>query len=171
MRLKRIAAFGGICGGLAAMIAGATTSGGRRPAPLPLVSAPAVEVQGAELAAEIARLRERLRPTTAPVLPARDLFHFTGRTSASDPALTPGEQEFPVALPAPDTAPPLNLVGIAEDEAGDAPVRSAIIAAFGGLFIVKPGETVAGRYRVTSVGTDGVELLDPEGRAVRLVLR
>ena len=65
--------------------------------------------------------------------------------------------------PAPFTPPQpsLKLAGIAEDiDADGAPLRTAIISGEGQLFMVKEGESVTTRYRVTKISTDVVELLD-----------
>jgi hypothetical protein len=92
-----------------------------------------VELQGAELAAEIARLQERLRPTTAPSA-SRNLFRFSA----------PGRRAIEMSPVAPDVAPPparalappprLTLGGLAEDVTDAGPVRTAIISGFGTSF-------------------------------------
>ena len=169
--VKRTMFFGVIGAALAAMIAGAATTGVRRPSPLPVVETPGIELQGAELAAEIARLRERLRPAAEPQEPARDLFRFS--------AGTPGRADVEVPLPALEIAPPplaisaaLDLVGIAEDPGADGPVRTAIISGAAELFLAKEGDTVAGRYRVTMIGGAVVELSDlVAGTTIRLALK
>lgn len=168
--VKRTAAFGVIGAALAAMIAGATTSGVRRPLPLPLVKTTAIELQGAGLAAEIARLHERLRPSTEPQQPARNLFRFGAGASLADVGLPPRATDV---APAPlATSAPLNLVGIAEDPGADGPVRTAIISGAAELFLVKEGETVAARYRVTRIAGEIVELIDlSDGTTLRLVLK
>jgi hypothetical protein len=51
-------------------------------------------------------------------------------------------------------------VGLAEDHSDAGPVHSAILSGFNDLFIVKEGDTVADRYRVTSIGSAGVELIE-----------
>ncbi len=87
MNVKRIAMLSTAGAVLAAMIAGATTSGVRRAAPVAIApNTTAIELQGAELAAEVARLRARLRPTDQPQEPARNLFQFNARTARSSAA-------------------------------------------------------------------------------------
>ena len=131
-----------------------------------------VELQGAELAAEIARLQERLRPTTAPSA-SRNLFRFSA----------PGRRAIETAPVAPDVAPPpppvlapppprLTLVGLAEDVTDAGPVRTAIISGFGDVFLVKVGDRIGSRYRVTSVASDGAGLVDEtDGATLHLSLK
>jgi hypothetical protein len=132
-----------------------------------------VEVDGAALAAEIDRLHERLRPTTAPQQPARNLFEFNARRAATRVFVPPppppvAESVAPVQQP----APLLKLVGIAEDDSPDGPVRTAIVSGSSELFLVKVGESVTGRYRVASIGADGVELEDVnDGSRLQLILK
>ena len=156
MNLQRIAWLSIGVAVLAAMIAGATTSGGRRVAaePPPL-NTTAIELQGAELAAEVARLRARLRPTDEPQHPARNLFQFAARAAqrpaADDRPLEPSAPA--VAPPAPPT-PSVTLVGFAVEST----VRTAIISAFGDVFLLKEGNALASQYEVVRVGVDAVEL-------------
>jgi hypothetical protein len=171
MNVKRIAAFGVSGAVLAAMIAGATTSGTRRATPPPVVNTSTVELKGAELAAEIARLRERLRPVVEPQQPARNLFQFGRRPAAAvNIAPTPPAVETVVVPPAAAAPPPpsLTLVGMAVDGS----VRTAIISGFGDLFLVKEGETLAGQYRVAKIGADGVDLTSlADGATLHLTLK
>ena len=180
MSLKRVTTALAVGGVLAAMIVGAATSGRRRVVLAPPVQPTAVDVSGAELAAEIARLRERLRPTTPPLEPSRNLFRYS-----AVPALTPGDA---AALPAPgpaeplpdpvNVAPPLVLIGVAEDAGpaspdGDgAPVRTAILSVLGNLVLAREGEPVTSRYRVARISSEAVELTDVEsGQPLRLALK
>ena len=101
MNVKRIAMLSAAGGLLAAMIASATTSGVRRPAPVVIPpNTTAIELQGAELAAEVARLRARLRPADQLQEPARNLFQFGARASRTAPA-PPVPPLEPTAAPAP----------------------------------------------------------------------
>jgi hypothetical protein len=67
----------------------------------------------------------------------------------------------------------LKLSGFAEDTAADGGVvRTAIISSPTQLYLVKEGETVAARYRVTKISPDAVELADVNGGAsLRLTLK
>ncbi len=160
MNLKRTATIAIVGGALAAWLAGAATST-RTPPPI-VAPAPPIDARGERLADEIARLHERLRPSAAPRQPGRNLFVFNAPAPAA-PAVAPATKaaitEAVAALvPA---QPMLKLAGIAEDaEPGGALLRSAIISAEGQLFIVKEGESVTERYRVTKITPDVVELMD-----------
>src|ERR1700730_4090812 len=152
MNVKRVAAICAVGGALAVWLAAASTMLTR-----PVVTTwerktTAVELRGAALAAEITRLHERLRPTSAPQLPSRNLFEFSG--TAASPAASAGPRQIPdgeAPRPAPAAPPPLKLVGMAEDSGPDGPVRTAIISGFGQLFIVTEGERVTARYRADKV--------------------
>jgi hypothetical protein len=55
--------------------------------------------------------------------------------------------------------PVLQLIGIASDGT-TSPVRTAIITVAGDLQIAREGETIVGRYRLTRIDGQSVELLD-----------
>ena len=109
-----------------------------------------IELQGAELAAEVARLRARLRPTDQPQEPARNLFQFNARTARSSAAPPLTENAVPVAAVPPP--PPLSLIGFAAEGA----TRTAIISGFGDLFLVKEGDRIGAQFRVARIDADGV---------------
>ncbi|HWF86296.1 MAG TPA: hypothetical protein VG222_15660 [Vicinamibacterales bacterium] len=173
MNLKRTATFGVVGGAFAAWLAAAATSG-VRDAPTPASVRPTqIDSRSAELATEVARLHERLRPTTAPRQPARDLFRFStpkpkpAPVKASHAALTEA-----AAAPAPLPPPPFKLSGIAEDAGLEGPIRTAVISGPGQLFLVKEGEMVTPRYRVVRISADVVELLDVgTSLSLRLAMR
>jgi hypothetical protein len=175
MSVKRIAAVGAVGGVLAVWLAAASTmltppvldTSERKTTP--------VELRGAALAAEITRLHERLRPTSAPQLPSRNLFEF----SRTAPAASPIPRDLPerglleaeAPRPAP-AAPPLKLVGMAEDAGPEGPVRTAIISGFGQLFIVKEGERVTARYQVAKISSEAAEIRDlGDNSTITLVLK
>jgi hypothetical protein len=174
MNLKRTATIAVVGGALLAWLAGAATSN-HEIAPPPITRIAPIEMRGAELANEVARLHERLRPTATPRQPARNLFAFH---AVAAPAIPP-----PLALPAPraaltEAAPPqpaqpsLKLAGIAEDAGPDGPVRLAFIAGDGQLFMVKEGDAVTARYHVVKISADVVELIDESDHTTRrLALR
>jgi hypothetical protein len=167
MNVKRIAMLSAAGAVLAAMIAGATTSGVRRPAPVVIPpNTAAIELQGAELAAEVARLRARLRPTDQPQEPARNLFQFSGRASRSAPA-APAASLEPEAVLAPPPPPPFTLIGFASEGA----VRTAIISGSGDLFLAREGDSITAQYRVIRIDADGVELGARDGRTITLTLQ
>src|SRR4051812_36864360 len=117
MNVKRIAVLGVVGGATVAWFAAASTTGRRTTIDAPIRKTMPVELRGAELAAEIARLHERLRPGAVPQLPARNLFEFSRRAPArvAPPAPTPVVTQ-PIVAPA--LPPAVKLIGIAED-AGD----------------------------------------------------
>jgi hypothetical protein len=172
IHMKRTATIVVVGGALLAWLAGAATSN-RAVVPPPIVQRTPIEMRGEELAVEIARLQERLRPTTTPHQPGRNLFSFhaapAARVAPSAAAPPPAPVEAPPALPA---LPALKLAGIAEDEGSEGPVRTAIISGQGQLFLVKEGENVLQRYRVTKISADVVELIDLGDNSIRrLALR
>ena len=148
---------------------------------LPGARPPLAVESGAELAREIARLHERLRPDTAPRPLARNLFAFRAprnghpATAAAASGLVGEIQSVPALVPAFGLA----LAGLAEDNVPgggpDGVVRTAIIAGHGQLFLVKAGETVVDGeaiYTVGPIGAEGVELTGQrDGRTQRLTLK
>ncbi|MBI4487382.1 MAG: hypothetical protein HY655_15365 [Acidobacteria bacterium] len=174
MNLKRTATIGVAGGALAAWLAAAGTSGVHVSVPRPAAPAP-IEQRGAELASEIARLHERLRPTAAPRQQGRNLFQFRSSHPRSAPVTpgTPAVTDAPTpAASLPPPQPPLKLSGVAEDRGPDGPIRTAIISGQGQLFLVKEGEMVTPRYRVAKISADVVELVDVDTNAtLRLAMR
>jgi hypothetical protein len=172
MPLKRAAMIVGGSAALAAWLAAATTSGRRSNVELLPVKSLPVDRRGAELANEIERLHERLRPTTTPRQPARNLFSYAapkGRPVA--PAASVPRPALSEAAPVRPVPPPLKLSGIAEDTADGAVVRTAIISSRGQVVLVKEGENVD-RYRVVKIGSEAVELNDlTDGSTLRLALK
>lgn len=172
MNLKRTTTIVVVGAALLAWLAGAATSNHAIP-PAPAVQPTSIDTRGAELASEIERLHERLAPVATPRTPGRNLFAF--RAMAARPAAPIAPAPRPalteVAL-APIALPPLKLSGLAEDAGADGPVRIAFISGEGQLFMVKEGETVTPRYRVTKISADVVELVDVGDNSIRrLALR
>ncbi len=125
-----------------------------------------------DVEAQAERLRRRLSTAPTP-RPVRNPFAFVDRQPVqARPA--PRAAAPPAVAAAPvDVEPPLTLIGVAEDGAGDARVRTAMIAGPGDeLILARVGQPVGSRYRVTAIGGEAVELLDATtGRTRRLVLR
>jgi len=172
MNLKRTATI--VVGGAAigAWLAGAATSNPGRPA-LTIAPTPAIDVRGEELATEIARLQERLRPTSQPRQPGRNLFAFRARAAQPAPAFAAAAPSVTApAMPLTPPPLPLKLAGIAEDEGPEGPLRTAIISGEGQLYLVKEGDEVTPRYRVGKISADVVELVDVGDNSIRrLALR
>jgi hypothetical protein len=157
MNVKRALSLGLGGGAVAAWLAAAATSGSRPIALQPSAPAPAIDPSASQLKSEISRLRERLRPTTPPVQ-SRDLFQYASRGS-SNATTVPRETAIREPAPAPEESR-LKLIGIAEDGAGGALVRTAILSGLGDLVLAKEGEAVGSRYRVSRITSDSVELTD-----------
>jgi hypothetical protein len=161
MNFKRTATIALVGGALIAWLAGAATTM-RSPSPMAPAPSRVVEQSADALASEIARLHERLHPSEPPHRPARNLFTYRGAVakplSAPAPAPHPAITDAPAALAPPQ--PSLKLAGIGEDEGADGPLRIAFISGEGQLFMVKEGELVTARYRVTHISADVVELED-----------
>jgi hypothetical protein len=162
MNLKRTAIFGVLGAGCAAMLAGAMTTGRRDTAALPPTATRAVELQGAELGKEIARLRARLRPTVEPMQPSRNLFEFgaSRETGFSERSVRERPAEDAPAQVAVDVPPPLKLVGLAEDAGPEGPVHTAFLSGLGDVFLAKEGDVIAARYQVSRISALGVVLTD-----------
>jgi len=154
-----------VLGALAAWYAAASTSDAHRP-PIVVVAPTALDARGAALAMEIERLHDRLRPTATPQH-NRNLFQFAPSraaaavTTAAPPTVAPA----PVA-PAVELA--FKLIGIADD----AGTRTAILSSPAQLLMVKEGDVVASKYRVTGISADTIELADSaDGSVLRLALK
>ena len=172
MNVKRTTMIGVAAVAVAVWISAATTSNVRTVVPVVPAKASVVDKSGAELAVEVKRLHERLRPSDTPVH-SRDLFRYVAKGSASAAVVTaappaPAVQEQAFA----PLVAPLKLEGLAEDQGDQGPVRTAIISGFGDIFLVKVGDSVTSRYRVAKISPDAVELTDLSNNTpLRLALR
>ena len=134
------------------------------PAP---VQTSGTETLAEDVQAQAGRLRERLAAAPAPQQPARNPFAFAPKPmrAARSAAAAPAP---PAPLPPIVSEPVLALIGLAEDDSPEGPVRTAIISTESGeLFLVKAGELIGARYRVQRIGADAVELIDLTTAAVR----
>ena len=141
-----------------------------QPAPTSGTESIASEVQ-----AQAERLRSRLASAPAPNLPSRNPFAFA---VAETPRLRQAVRaaavpEAVAAEPLVSLEIPLTLVGVAADQGEHGIVRTAmIVGPSDELFMVREGQAVAGKYQVSAIGADAVELKDPATGAVRrLILR
>ena len=74
------------------------------------------------------------------------------------------------SVPAAPVMPELLLMGIAEETSPAGPHRTAIIGGAGdAIYMVVEGDAVAGRYRVTKIGVDAVELEDQATKGYRRI--
>ncbi len=161
MNIRRIAWLGVTSIAVASWFSAASTPDLRTPSPIERASSTRdLDRSAATMQSEVARLHDRIAPTATPSH-ARDLFRFAGRAprpmtgAAQQPVVQ--EVESPIETP---PRPTLQLIGIAEDESADGTVRTAIVAGLGDLYLVKPGDVVAGQYRVERVTADAVQLTD-----------
>jgi hypothetical protein len=180
MSAKRAA---GYFGGAVLLLAWLASAGGlMRQAAEPPVEPRAVETSGmatlaADVHAQTMRLQNRLATAPKPQEPFRNPFAFAAQPSRTvrraESATSADSAVAPVAPLGPPLEPAIDLIGVAETESAKGPLRTAIISALGGeLFLVKEGETIAGRYRVGTVTADAVELHDVLlGGVRRLALR
>jgi hypothetical protein len=142
------------------------------PVPTTRATAPPTPVErlAAEMRLRTDGLRDHGRVAPMPTA-SRNPFKFDGERPPSAPARTPKPPPAP-AVPATPPEPELRLIGVAENQAGDAIERTAIISGLGQLFLVKPGESVTSRYTVVAIGADAVELRDTgTGQPRRIGLR
>jgi len=125
-----------------------------------------------DVQAQTARLRGRLAAAPAPRAPLRNPFAFAER--APRPVRAPEALRANVdTAPTVAAEPPLQLAGIAEQETAGTTVRTAMITADSDeLFMLIVGDSLGGRYRVTAIGSEAVELSDlVTGGTRRLALR
>ena len=133
-----------------------------------------LDVAAAHVQAQATRLRQRLAAAPAPQAPIRNPFAFAARERPAR-VTAPRFQPPPSTIRQEPVAPELELalLGIAEDDTPSGIRRTALIGgADDELIMAAEGETVAGRYRVTGVGADTVELTDlTTGATRRLALK
>ncbi|HTM27668.1 MAG TPA: hypothetical protein VL225_20880 [Vicinamibacterales bacterium] len=131
----------------------------------------------AEVRSQAARLHVRMSQAPVPDANPRNPFAFVAAPRPSRPeagTVRATVVEEPSA-PVPPPPPPLILMGIAEDPSPAGPRRTAVIAlrqAQGDpelsrgigqgddILIVTEGQLMLGRYKVTKIGADAVELED-----------
>jgi hypothetical protein len=170
LAMTRTRAAARIAGGgllVAWLVAAGVPSPSVRVAPAPVLTASADGFSPIKIQTQ--KLRSRIESPSVLRPSSRNPFKFAARravTSVHPPALS-------TAAPAPAAVPPsLTLAGIAELETSAGTVRTAVISGLAQLFLVKEGEPVTSRYRVSRIGADAVELHDGvTGATIRLGLR
>jgi hypothetical protein len=175
MSAKRAAAY---CGGAVLLLAWLASAAGLMQS-TPYVEQPSAPVEtsgtttlASDVQAQATRLRSRLSAAPVPREPSRNPFTFAPREVARRDRRAPTPvPALPSIVEPPE--PAIELIGVAESRTPSGTTRTAIISALSGeLFLVKEGETIAARYRVTAVGADAVELSDLlSGTVRRLALR
>jgi hypothetical protein len=116
----------------------------------------------------VERLHTWAQPRTpGPTPRQRNPFVFGGATDAQRTAVAPGlsAEALPeLPLPLPDSN--VRLLGIAGGETANAG-RTAVLSVGDDLVLAREGETIAGRFRVVSVGEESVDLIDTVGNQPR----
>ena len=133
------------------------------------IEAAQFDALAADMQTQAGRLRERLAQAPAPREAIRNPFRFADRR----PAAARPQRTLPLAeAPSPAVPeirePALQLIGVAETNTKDGPVRTALIT--GGhseLMMVTVGQRILSRYDVVAVGADAVELKDLETGVIR----
>jgi hypothetical protein len=118
------------------------------------------------------RLRTRLSAAKQTRTPGRNPFEFP-RVAPAVPVAAVTAAAAPVpTMPIGPLPPPFDLTGVAEKKNGDVLERTAILSGNNQIYFAKAGERLLGRYEVTAVGADAVELREIEGgRLIRLGLK
>ena len=131
-------------------------------------SASGTQPTAESLNAQATRLRERtaavtLRPST------RNPFRYKSK-SPRVPAASSDLPAQPTAItppiPAVPAGPVFRLSGVAQKDG----IRTAIIAAEGQVYLVREGDSLAGRYTVVKIDPEAVLLRDVAGAEQRLIL-
>jgi hypothetical protein len=130
-----------------------------------------------EVRSQAAKLHARMADAPVPSASVRNPFSFGAAPRAMRAgdsvvraAVTPDPGViFPAAAP----LPVFTLMGIAEEASPSGPRRTAIIGGEGdAIYMVAEGQAVGGRYKVTKIGADAVELEDLQTHGYRrLALR
>jgi hypothetical protein len=146
----------------------------RPPQPQPAAAISPTQALADDVQAQASRLRERMSTAPVPRTPTRNPFAFAPASAFKRAERSAVASTMPVetagAIP---SEPPLQLVGVAERQTATGVVRTALITADSDeLFMLVAGETLGGRYKVSDVGAQAVELADVvSGATRRLVLR
>ena len=175
MNASRVAAWMFGAAVLGAWLASAASDQGpRNPVRAsPPAAASPIDHLATDVEAQAERLRQRLDTAPAPQAPLRNPFAFAPRAQS---VARPGRvvaASVPLPLPAEPAEPSLELIGIAEKQAGEAVVRTAMISNDAGdLLMVTVGQRILGLYDVAAIGHDAIELKHSISGAIRrLVLR
>jgi hypothetical protein len=136
------------------------------------IEAAQFDALAADMQTQAGRLRERLAHAPAPREAIRNPFRFAERR----PAAARPQRTLPLAEAPPPAVlqirePALQLIGVAETNTNDGPVRTALIT--GGhseLMMVTVGQRILSRYDVVAVAADAVELKDVDTGAIRRLI-
>lgn len=154
--------------------AGLLQSGNRA---TPSYSTPSSPLESVSVPAPLAF--EKIEAARAQPPPPRDvradIFSFVPRSTTKTYREVQARSAPPhpvLVQPPQKREPELELIGIAEDRHGEVPLRTAIITDGAELWMVRAGQAVGTRLRVTDVSTDSVTLDNMRTNSmIRLVLR
>lgn len=128
------------------------------------VGVPAQAPVSSTIEVEAARLSARTPSAALPTVPRRNPFEFepraagpAGAASGATPVASP-VATLPPEVVALEAWPVVRLTGLASDVVAGVPQRIAIFSSRDGVLLVREGETVLDRYRVTRIDDDGVEI-------------
>lgn len=117
------------------------------------------------------RLHARLTTSPRSGRTDRNPFEF-GQAPTPRVAMSPVAAPVAPPLPLGPQPPPFTLTGVAEQKHGEALERTAILSGNNQIYFAKSGDRLLGRYEVTAVGVDAIELREiVGGQIVRLALR
>jgi hypothetical protein len=160
---------------LVAWLASAAGVARRQPAAQiarPKAEALQLDALATDVQSQAVRLRTRLAAAPAPQMPLRNPFMFAASPAAVRRVAAPVEPRVESLVPeVPELV--LQLAGVAEQNTDAGVKRTAVVTAPGDQFyMVTEGQELAGRYRVSAVGADAVELKDlVTGATRRLALK
>jgi hypothetical protein len=172
MTIRRAALY---IGGASLLVAWLSSAASMSLQPGPTAAAPAVpedrsvDVATARVLERARRLKERM--ASAPPLeePTRNPFAFqpVERPPVAQRKVHAAVAPTEPALPA---APRLMLVGVSEDNLPAGPVRTAMLATeTDELIVASIGQRVLGRYTVTAISLEAVELSDQATGSIRRI--
>lgn len=122
---------------------------------------PDADVDGG-LAERAAALRAHRAAPLPPNSIRRNPFSFSHPAVRSTPASAVQADEPAPVAPRPDIV----LSGVAEDTAGGRTVRTAVFSVSGQVVLAKEGDRVLGRFVVSRIASDAVQLDDTQGGGV-----
>jgi hypothetical protein len=151
----------------------ATVADGARVAPVRSPRAAVATTSASDIEELASRLQSRLRRETSYARPARNPFRFSEPVPVASAPPVSAPSNLPAQIAAPFVPPPptVTLVGMAQDRAETESERTAILSSPDGVLLVRKGDDVLGRYRVSAIDADAVDLTSlADGSTLRLSL-
>ena len=163
----RAAIYGGAGLLLAAYFAAANSAPRQQPPPARRAtehSAPSPDAIARDMLNDAARLRDQMQRAPVPDANPRNPFAFGDARVPKPPAASIARAtvaDGPDGAAAAPAMPELSLIGMAEDSDAKGVRRTAVLAGAGdAVYFVTEGDTLLGRYRVSKIDNDVVELED-----------